>query len=112
MSVFEFFFKSHVSIHAVTTDSTSEDDTIPPPLPAKSRELCDYSNLPPSDSSPNSANNTLRSNRGKYKNKPLPAVPLTVNQSYDYVEPRRPPTPPPKPSKNIKKNIDTIEYNT
>lgn len=112
----------------VTTDSTTSEDDIPPPLPVKTRDSSDYSNLP---NSPNNNDNmaTLR-NTGKYKNKPLPAIPTTavtqelssppppqtltvigaVNQSYDYVETknpclddkRRPPTPPPKPARNSK----------
>ncbi|KAJ6638701.1 Dedicator of cytokinesis protein 1 [Pseudolycoriella hygida] len=93
----------------VTTDSTAseEDISVPPPLPAKSRESSDYSNLPNADDN----TGTITRNPGKYKNKPLPALPTAaVNASYDYVEARnfvhrgavRPPTPPPKPSRNSK----------
>lgn len=103
----------------VTTDSTaSEEDVsvVPPPLPAKSRESSDYSNLPNADDS----YGTIKQSPGKYKNKPLPALPTgatptitnitAINASYDYVEARnfvhrgtvRPPTPPPKPSRNSK----------
>lgn len=97
----------------VTTDSTAseEDIAVPPPLPAKSRESSDYSNLPTNDDN----TGTIKQSPGKYKNKPLPALPTATttaanNSSYDYVEARnflhrgtvRPPTPPPKPSRNSK----------
>ncbi|XP_037029968.1 dedicator of cytokinesis protein 1 isoform X7 [Bradysia coprophila] len=94
----------------VTTDSTAseEDIAVPPPLPAKSRESSDYSNLPNTDDN----TGTIKQSPGKYKNKPLPALPTAaaINSSYDYVEARnfmnraavRPPTPPPKPSRNSK----------
>lgn len=97
--------------NTVTTDSTAseEDISVPPPLPAKSRESSDYSNLPNND---DNNTGTISRSPGKYKNKPLPALPTTaaVNSSYDYVEARnflhrgavRPPTPPPKPSRNSK----------
>lgn len=96
--------------NTVTTDSTAseEDISVPPPLPAKSRESSDYSNLPNND---DNNTGTISRSPGKYKNKPLPALPTAaVNSSYDYVEARnflhrgavRPPTPPPKPSRNSK----------
>lgn len=88
----------------MTTDSTSEDDIIPPPLPVKTREHSDYSNLPNTDTI--LKNGTLT--RTKYKNRPLPDIPTTT--PYDMVEvknlqiddKRRPPTPPPKPSRTSK----------
>lgn len=102
----------------MTTDSTSEEDNVPPPLPAKTRESCDYSNLPNTEHSPiNQSMYPRKINRclssGKYTNKPLPEIPNSVinNNSYDFVEQfkavsldekRRPPTPPPKPSRNSK----------
>lgn len=92
----------------MTTDSTtSEDDSIPPPLPdkIKTRDSTDYSNLPISSSE----NYSIIV--GRWGNRPLPAVPMCINNSsYDYVDPNsliekqrpRPPTPPPKPSRNSK----------
>lgn len=89
----------------MTTDSTSEDDGVPPPLPAKTREHSDYSNLPIADNS--AKNGTLPGS--KYKHKPLPDIPSST--PYDMVDARnfaiddrqrRPPTPPPKPSRNSK----------
>lgn len=122
-------------ISVVTTDSTaSEEDNVPPPLPAKTRESSDYSNLPSLDS-PSSLNchhsfdtrisinrsvSMISGHSGRYTNKPLPAIPTestvivsAINSSYDLVETRmrplndsrmrpRPPTPPPKPSRNSK----------
>lgn len=100
-----------------TTDSTtSEEDSIPPPLPAKTRESNDYSNLPPAASNHHTDIACLENYSiviGKWNHhKPLPAEPNSiVNASYEYVETRnstifedkrRPPTPPPKPSRNSK----------
>ncbi|XP_053947178.1 dedicator of cytokinesis protein 1 [Anastrepha ludens] len=94
-----------------TTDSTSEEDLIPPPLPAKTRDSTDFSSFTYNiDWNPNNFAFT-------------PVSPSTVtttttttiqhtsitNNSYEYVEARnfmltekRPPTPPPKPSRNSK----------
>uniref|UniRef100_A0A1L8DMR3 Putative signaling protein n=1 Tax=Nyssomyia neivai TaxID=330878 RepID=A0A1L8DMR3_9DIPT len=94
----------------VTTDSTaSDEDQIPPPLPAKTRDSTDYSNLPNDDSSNCGNRHTIRSSTS---NKPLPQLPIVVNVNYEYVEARnfcignderkRPPTPPPKPTRNSK----------
>lgn len=100
----------------VTTDSTtSEDDSIPPPLPAKTRDSNDYSNLPPSYTSivecHGNVNYSIVTTKWTTK-KALPAEPNAVeNASYEFVETRnscliddkrRPPTPPPKPSRNSK----------
>lgn len=89
----------------VTTDSTTSEDE-PPPLPVKTRESSDYSNLP---LSPCSVNDSIGNGNGNYSfvrlKKPLPAEPVS---SYDYADPtkllenRRPPTPPPKPSRGTK----------
>lgn len=97
----------------VTTDSTtSEDDTIPPPLPAKTRDSNDYSNLPISCVNIRETGNENYSIIvGRWGNRPLPAEPNFIsNSSYDYVDAQslmekqrpRPPTPPPKPSRNSK----------
>lgn len=96
----------------VTTDSTtSEDDSIPPPLPAKMRESNDYSNLPLTcHINDNSGSDNYSIVVGRWGNRPLPAEPMCItNASYEYVEARasyddkrRPPTPPPKPSRNSK----------
>lgn len=98
----------------MTTDSTtSEDDTIPPPLPAKTRDSNDYSNLPMTCMN---IHDTCASENysivvGRRGNRPLPAEPLCKNdESHDYVDAQslmenkrpRPPTPPPKPSRNSK----------
>ncbi|XP_055696670.1 dedicator of cytokinesis protein 1 isoform X2 [Lutzomyia longipalpis] len=95
----------------VTTDSTaSDEDQIPPPLPAKTRDSTDYSNLPNDDS--NCGAHPRQNIRSAISNKPLPQLPIVVNVNYEYVEARnfcignderkRPPTPPPKPTRNSK----------
>lgn len=96
----------------VTTESTSstEDDLVPPPLPAKTRDSNDYSNLLNQIDAVNTV--TLR-NQVALFSKPLPNIPYTqiANSSYDTVdinrlisldERKRPPTPPPKPARNPK----------
>lgn len=84
---------------------------MPPPLPAKTRDSNDYSNLPPAAVTHIEACSENYSivvvNRSQ---RPLPAEPNGVtNASYEFVEAkqvnviedkRRPPTPPPKPSRN------------
>lgn len=89
------------SLISVTTDSTTSEDE-PPPLPVKTRESSDYSNLPLP------VNDSIGNGNGNYsfvRLRPLPAEPVT---SYDYADPmillenRRPPTPPPKPSRGTK----------
>lgn len=100
-------------MNLVTTDSTtSEDDTIPPPLPAKTRDSNDYSNLPISCVNIRETGNENYSIIvGRFPHRPLPAEPNFIsNSSYDYVDAQslmekqrpRPPTPPPKPSRNSK----------
>ncbi|XP_067619455.1 dedicator of cytokinesis protein 1 isoform X2 [Eurosta solidaginis] len=97
-----------------TTDSTSEEDLIPPPLPAKTRDSTDFSSFTYSiDWNPNN-----------FPMSPLSTSTITTttstiiqqtqlnsitNNNYEYVEARnivlaekRPPTPPPKPSRNSK----------
>lgn len=101
----------------MTTDSTtSEDDSIPPPLPAKIRDSncsdSDYSNLPIAcvNIQDSCGNENYSIVVGRWGNKPLPAEPICINNSsYDYVDAqslienrRRPPTPPPKPTRNSK----------
>ncbi|XP_037945652.1 dedicator of cytokinesis protein 1-like isoform X2 [Teleopsis dalmanni] len=91
-----------------TTDSTSEEDLIPPPLPAKTRDSTDFTSLNYSiDWNPNTFSiNSLS---------PMGIITTTktsiINTSYEYVEAKnfvitddkkRPPTPPPKPSRNSK----------
>lgn len=103
---FNYFF-----VISVTTDSqTSEEDTVPPPLPLKNRDS-DYGNLPDEVQYA-----SLRSNKSYGSNKPLPPVPGVSNSHYETVEARnheiffvndakqarRPPTPPPKPLRNSK----------
>ncbi|XP_031633257.1 dedicator of cytokinesis protein 1 isoform X2 [Contarinia nasturtii] len=97
--------------------TTSEDDSIPaPPLPPKTRDSNDYSNLPITcvniHDSCGSENYSIVVGRWGHHNRPLPAEPLCIsNSSYDYVDAQtliennkrpRPPTPPPKPSRNSK----------
>lgn len=103
-----------IQLNLVTTDSTtSEDDTIPPPLPAKTRDSNDYSNLPISScvNIRETGNENYSIIVGRWGNRPLPAEPNFIsNSSYDYVDAQslmekqrpRPPTPPPKPSRNSK----------
>ncbi|KAF4529700.1 hypothetical protein B566_EDAN016653 [Ephemera danica] len=72
-----------------TTDSTaSEEDSVPPPLPLKSREA-DYCNLPDEPTTGESLAKTLFSaiNPLRVRNKPPPPEPLDDGP---------PPTPPPK----------------
>lgn len=90
----QWFANSNVDVYvhpAVTTDSTtSEDDNVPPPLPAKMRESTDYSSFiesagatgglyePPSSLQLRAHLNrshSLSVGSGRYTNKPLPAVP-------------------------------------
>lgn len=75
----------------MTTDSTtSEDDNVPPPLPAKMRESTDYSSLdtalighlydtqhgaPLQLRAPLNRSLSMSVGSGRYTNKPLPAVP-------------------------------------
>lgn len=80
------------------------------------RESTDYTNLPsPYVSIQDGLGNENYSTVvGRWNNRPLPAEPITnisCNASYEYVETRsicsiedkrRPPTPPPKPSRNHK----------
>lgn len=96
------------SVSLVTTDSTTSEDE-PPPLPAKTRDSNDYSNLP---LSPTNVNHQDNIGNGNYsiigkgwteRKKPMPAP-------YDQLDPKkiyenrrqRPPTPPPKPSRGSK----------
>lgn len=101
---------------SVTTDSTaSEDDSIPPPLPAKTRDSNDYSNLPPAYTTTIEChgNENYSIVTAKWPTKrALPAEPISIdNVSYEFVESRnscmiddkrRPPTPPPKPNRSSK----------
>uniref|UniRef100_A0A1I8NGF6 Signaling protein n=1 Tax=Musca domestica TaxID=7370 RepID=A0A1I8NGF6_MUSDO len=111
-----------------TTDSTSEEDLIPPPLPAKTRDSTDFSSLNYSldwNNSSFSLGSALSPNgtitRGTSCSTTTTSI---VNTSYEYVETKnfhitssvvatntssvllddkkRPPTPPPKPSRNSK----------
>ncbi|KAL9893363.1 dedicator of cytokinesis protein myoblast city isoform 3-T4 [Glossina fuscipes fuscipes] len=109
-----------------TTDSTSEEDLRPPPLPAKTRDSTDFSSLNCSlDWNPSSfsLNGTALSPTGTITRNTNCSGHVTttsiINTSYEYVEAknfvitnmvvaatnddkRRPPTPPPKPSRNSK----------
>lgn len=77
------------------------------------RESNDYSNLPLNcvNIHDNLGNENYSIIVGRWGNRPLPAEPLCItNASYDYVDAHslmekqrpRPPTPPPKPSRNSK----------
>ncbi|XP_055923008.1 dedicator of cytokinesis protein 1 isoform X2 [Eupeodes corollae] len=82
-----------------TTDSTSEEDLKPPPLPAKTRDSSDFTSLTGGIDWTQSSSFSAMS-------------PTSImNSTYEYVETtnpvltddkRRPPTPPPKPSRNTK----------
>ncbi|XP_055851030.1 dedicator of cytokinesis protein 1 isoform X1 [Episyrphus balteatus] len=84
-----------------TTDSTSEEDLKPPPLPAKTRDSTDFTSLTGGIDWTQSSSFVTMS-------------PTSImNSTYEYVEAtnpvltaaddkRRPPTPPPKPSRNSK----------
>ncbi|XP_004537877.1 dedicator of cytokinesis protein 1 isoform X3 [Ceratitis capitata] len=100
-----------------TTDSTSEEDLIPPPLPAKTRDSTDFSSFTYSmDWNPNNfpSLSPLNANINTITTNTTTTIQRTqhnsiTNSSYEYVEARnfvlsekRPPTPPPKPSRNSK----------
>lgn len=92
---------------SVTTDSTtSEEDAVPPPLPAKTRDSTDFSSAPPSftctmQCQGNENYSTVRVNWERTK---IPTSPICVdNATYEYVglrdpyaydDKRKPPTPP------------------
>ncbi|EDV94993.1 dedicator of cytokinesis protein 1 isoform X2 [Drosophila grimshawi] len=99
-----------------TTDSTSEEDLRPPPLPAKTRDSTDFSSLTHSlDWNPNGY--SMLSNVSINTSNIISSMTTTMtktsitNTSYEYVEATnfsidpskpRPPTPPPKPSRHSK----------
>ncbi|CAD7083698.1 unnamed protein product [Hermetia illucens] len=104
-----------------TPDSASEEDLIPPPLPAKTRDSIDYSSLSPNDflRSPNYIHNQNLTTQQTTTMTWATSNFTTISQSgkgqtsvYEYVEAKnfnicvddkpRPPTPPPKPSRNSK----------
>ncbi|KAH8388441.1 hypothetical protein KR093_006384, partial [Drosophila rubida] len=106
-----------------TTDSTSEEDIRPPPLPAKTRDSTDFSSLSHSlDWNPSGYTmlNVLSSNTSTTSSS-ISTTTLTktsiTNTTYEYLETTnfsvqggtqqdaskpRPPTPPPKPSRHSK----------
>ncbi|XP_030369556.1 dedicator of cytokinesis protein 1 isoform X2 [Scaptodrosophila lebanonensis] len=107
-----------------TTDSTSEEDIRPPPLPAKTRDSTDFSSFSHSlDWNPagyamlsqlsNMSNSSNISNISSAST--MTKTTSIINKSYEYTEVTnltlisgldsnkpRPPTPPPKPSRNSK----------
>ena len=105
-----------------TTDSTSEEDLIPPPLPAKTRDSTDFTSLNYSldwNSNSFSLGGGAKSPTGTITRTTSCTTTSSstsiVNSSYEYVEAKnfiitqtslddrkRPPTPPPKPSRNSK----------
>ncbi|KAH8264463.1 hypothetical protein KR038_008866, partial [Drosophila bunnanda] len=97
-----------------TTDSTSEEDIQPPPLPAKARDSTDFSSLSQNmDWAPNgyAMLSTLNSTSSMSTTSTLTKTSIT-NTTYEYLEATnftlvdgskpRPPTPPPKPSRHSK----------
>ncbi|XP_068155287.1 dedicator of cytokinesis protein 1 isoform X1 [Drosophila tropicalis] len=102
-----------------TTDSTSEEDIRPPPLPAKTRDSTDFTSLTHSlDWNPNgyamlnALSNTSTSSITTTTTMTKTSI---TNTTYEYLEATnfslinaqdsnkpRPPTPPPKPSRNSK----------
>ncbi|XP_017848453.1 dedicator of cytokinesis protein 1 isoform X2 [Drosophila busckii] len=102
-----------------TTDSTSEEDIRPPPLPAKTRDSTDFSSL---SWNPNTYSmlNVLGSNTTNSSSSISTTTTMTMtsitNNTYEYLEATnyslmtgfqdaskpRPPTPPPKPSRHSK----------
>ncbi|KAM7361679.1 dedicator of cytokinesis protein myoblast city isoform 1-T2 [Cochliomyia hominivorax] len=98
-----------------TTDSTSEEDLIPPPLPAKTRDSTDFTSLNYSldwNSSSFSLGGAMSPTGTITRTTSHSTTTSIVNTSYEYVEAKnfiitvddkkRPPTPPPKPSRNSK----------
>lgn len=108
-------------IHIETTDSTSEEDIRPPPLPAKTRDSTDFSSLSHSlDWNPNGytmlnvVSNSTSSTSSSMSTTTTIKTSIT-NTTYEYMEASnfnlssihdaskpRPPTPPPKPSRHSK----------
>lgn len=98
----------------VTTDSqTSEEDLLPPPLPAKHRDS-DYGNIP-EDSQYSSVKSIRGSDGYQFTDRPLPSTPgdSVSNSHYEVLEvknrevimtvvKKNPPTPPPKPARTSK----------
>ncbi|XP_070136941.1 dedicator of cytokinesis protein 1 isoform X2 [Drosophila bipectinata] len=101
-----------------TTDSTSEEDIRPPPLPAKSRDSTDFSSLHSMDWAPNGyallsqMSNTSSSSMSTTTTLTKTSI---TNTTYEYLQATnfsvvnaidgskpRPPTPPPKPSRHSK----------
>lgn len=121
--------------HLVTTDSqTSEEDSIPPPLPEKTHRDSNYGNVSISSESHLSAAIITRGLDGyQFDNRPLPATPnsddFTTNNNnncshYEVLEIKNrevisatetkigsgkkiPPNPPPKPSRNSKNPLSS-----
>ncbi|KAH8278766.1 hypothetical protein KR018_008948, partial [Drosophila ironensis] len=103
-----------------TTDSTSEEDIRPPPLPAKSRDSTDFSSLSnmdwPSNGYAMIGNLSNTSNCSISSTTTLTKTSITKTSStYEYLQATnfsvvntlegskpRPPTPPPKPSRHSK----------
>lgn len=103
-----------MNIFTVTTDSAaSDEDSIPPPLPLKTRDSSDYNNMP--TVSAHIFTNLEQENYSivvsdKWVNRTVHSSSME-NATYEFVETRnsaliddkpRPPTPPPKPCKNNK----------
>ncbi|KMZ05390.1 dedicator of cytokinesis protein 1 isoform X1 [Drosophila simulans] len=100
-----------------TTDSTSEEDIRPPPLPAKARDSTDFTSLSQNmDWTPNgyAMLSTISNTSSMSTTSTLTKTSIT-NTTYEYLETTnfslvgaidgnkpRPPTPPPKPSRHSK----------
>ncbi|XP_034662928.1 dedicator of cytokinesis protein 1 isoform X1 [Drosophila subobscura] len=108
-----------------TTDSTSEEDIRPPPLPAKTRDSTDFTSLSHNmDWTPNgyamlSTQTSFTSNSSSTGTSTTMTKTSITNNTYEYLEATnfslvgavaaspdgnkpRPPTPPPKPSRHSK----------
>jgi hypothetical protein len=105
---------------SVTTDSqTSEEDSVPPPLPMKHHRDSDSFNQLVEEESQYSCVKAKRGSEEGYQfmNRPLPATPnnSVANSHYEFVEiknrevisvietranKKSPPTPPPKPARH------------
>ena len=108
------------SLFPVTTDSqTSEEDSLPPPLPVKHHRDSEVSNHLVEEESQYSVVSAKRGSKEGYQfsDRPLPATPSNTvfNSNYEYVEiknrevistmetktgKKSPPTPPPKPARH------------
>jgi len=119
MATINLLLATYFNINSATetTDSTSEEDIRPPPLPAKARDSTDFTSLSQNmDWTPNgyAMLSTISNTSSMSTTSTLTKTSIT-NTTYEYLETTnfslvgaidgnkpRPPTPPPKPSRHSK----------